>query len=80
MIIEGCFFLFLIETIYVVIPYLNRLVETVQMRVHNIYFCAELTEIIWPPYHRILPLIYSSESSSILGRVLYNCHSFPATG
>ena len=33
MIIEGLFFLFLIETKpYVVTPHLNRLVETVQMK------------------------------------------------
>ena len=40
-------------------PHLNRLVETVQMRGHNICFSAELTEII-PNYPQILPLIYSS--------------------
>ena len=55
MIIEGYFFLFLIET-YVVTPHLNRLVETVQMRGHNIYFGAELTKII-PNYNQILPHI-----------------------
>ena len=35
---------------YVVTPHLNRLVETVQMRGHNICFYAELTKII-PNYH-----------------------------
>ena len=38
---------------YVVTPHLNRLNETVQMRGHNIYFYAELTESI-PNYHQIL--------------------------
>ena len=41
---------------YVVTPHLNRLIETIQMRGHNIYFYAELTKII-PNYHQILPLI-----------------------
>ena len=41
-------------------PHLNRLIETVQMRGHNICFDAELTKIT-PNYHQIL-LIYSSES------------------
>ena len=41
-------------------PHLNRLVETVQMKGHNICFYAELTIII-PNYHQILPLIWSSE-------------------
>ena len=40
---------------YAVTPYLNRLVETVQMRVHNIRFHAELTKII-SNYHQILLL------------------------
>ena len=40
---------------YVVTPDLNRLVETVEMRGHNIFF-SELTKII-PNYHKILPLI-----------------------
>ena len=31
-------------------------IETVQIRDHNISFCAELTKII-PNYHQILPLI-----------------------
>ena len=44
---------------YVVTPHLNRLMETVQMRGHNICFNAEITKII-PNYHQILPLIYSS--------------------
>ena len=42
--------------LYVVTPHLNRLIETVQMRGHNIWFHAELTKII-PNYHQILPLI-----------------------
>ena len=37
---------------YVVTPHLNRLVETVQKRGHNICFYAELTKII-PNYHQI---------------------------
>ena len=41
---------------YVVTHHLNRLIETVQMRGHNIWFYAELTKII-PNYHQILPLI-----------------------
>ena len=40
---------FLLEP-YVVTPHLNRLVETVQMRGHNICFNAELTITI-PNYH-----------------------------
>ena len=48
---------------YVVTPHLNRLIETVQMRGHNICFYAEFAKII-PNYHQIFPLIYSSESSS----------------
>ena len=51
-------FLFLIETICCD-PNLNRLVETVQMRGHNICFYAELIKIIHN-YHQIHPLIYSS--------------------
>ena len=39
---------------YVVVPYLNHLDETVQMRGHNIWFYAELTNII-PNYHQIPP-------------------------
>ena len=39
-------------------PHLNRLVETVQMRGHNICFYAELKNI--SNYHQILPLTYSS--------------------
>ena len=31
---------------YVVTPHQNRLVETVQMRGHNVCFCAELTKFI----------------------------------
>ena len=41
---------------YVVTPHLSLLVETVQMRAHNIHFCAKLIKII-PNYHQILPLI-----------------------
>ena len=41
---------------YVVTPHLNRLIETVQMRGHKIYFYAELIKII-PNYHQILPFI-----------------------
>ena len=41
---------------YVVTLHLNRLVETVQMRGHNICFYAEITKII-PNYHQIFPLI-----------------------
>ena len=33
-------------------PYLNHLIETVQLRGHNIHFYAELTKII-PNYHQI---------------------------
>ena len=36
---------------YVVAPYLNRLIETVQMRSHKVCFYAEITEII-PNYHK----------------------------
>ena len=42
--------------LYVVTPHLNRLVETVQIRGHNICFNEELTKII-PKYHQILFLI-----------------------
>ena len=41
---------------HVVTLHLNGLVETVQMRGHNICFYAALTKII-PNYHQILPLI-----------------------
>ena len=54
-------FLFLIETICCT-PHLNRLVETVQMRGHNVCFHAELTKIIPNYQKKILPLILSSES------------------
>ena len=46
---------------YVVTPHLNRLIETVQMRGHNICFYAELTKII-PNYHQILPLSFQGLS------------------
>ena len=41
---------------YLVTSHLNRHIETVQMRGHNICFYAELTKII-PNYRKILPLI-----------------------
>ena len=41
--------------LYVVNPHLNWLVETVQMRGHNICFYTELTKII-PNYHQIFLL------------------------
>ena len=41
---------------YVVTPHLNRLIETVQMRGHNIRFYAELTKK-FSYYHQILRLI-----------------------
>ena len=44
---------------YVATPHLNSLVETVQMRSHNIRFYAELTKII-PYYQQIFPPIKSS--------------------
>ena len=40
---------------YVVTPHLNRLIESVQMRGHNLCFYAELTKNI-PNYHQILSL------------------------
>ena len=40
---------------YAVTPHLNRLIELVQMRDHNIWFYAVLTII--PNYHQILALI-----------------------
>ena len=47
-------------SIYVLTPHLNRLIETVQLRGHNICFYAELTKII-PNYHQRLPHIKSSD-------------------
>ena len=44
MITKGYFSYFSLKP-YVVTPHLNRLVETVQMRGHNISFCAKLTKI-----------------------------------
>ena len=41
---------------YVVTPHLNRLIETVQMRGHNLCFYVELTKIV-PNYQQILCLI-----------------------
>ena len=55
MIMEGYFFYFSFKP-YIVTPQLNRLVETVQTRGHNICLYAELTKII-PNYQQILPLI-----------------------
>ena len=55
MIIKDNFFYFSSKP-YVVTAHLNHLVETVQMRGHNIGFYAGLTKII-PNYHQILPLI-----------------------
>ena len=55
---------------YVVTPHLNRLVETVQMRGHNISFYSELTKII-RNYHQILPLIYSSVANTDISKYLY---------
>ena len=55
MIIEEQFSYFSLKP-YVVTPHLNRLVETVQIRGHNICFCAELTKII-PDYLQMHPLI-----------------------
>ena len=50
------FFSYFSPKTYVVTLYLNSLVETVQMRGHNICYLAELTKFI-PYYHQILPLI-----------------------
>ena len=43
---------------YIVTPHLNCLIQTVQMRGHNICVQPELTKI--HNYHQILPLIWSS--------------------
>ena len=56
--ITDTFSCFSLKT-YIVIPHLNRLIETVQMRRYNMCFTAELTKVI-PNYHQILPLIQSS--------------------
>ena len=40
--------------LYIVTPHLNRLIETFQMRGHNICYYAELTKII-TNYHQISP-------------------------
>ena len=64
MIIQGKFSLYFIE--------LNRFVETVQMRGHNICLCAELTKII-PNYHQCFLM---SRFLSIKGRVLKGIWSF----
>ena len=53
------FFSYFSSKPYVVTPHLNRLVETVQMRGHNICFYAELTKFI-PNCHQILLLILVS--------------------
>ena len=55
MIIKDNFFYFSSKP-YVVTPHLNRLIETVQMRGHNVCFYVGLTKII-PNYHQILSLI-----------------------
>ena len=55
MIIEGLFFLILFET-KCYDSHLNCLIETVQMRGHNICLYAELTKIIHN-HHQILPFI-----------------------
>ena len=47
---------------HVVTPHLKRLVETVHLRGHNMFY-AELTKDI-PNYHQLLPLIYSSASGT----------------
>ena len=44
---------------YVVTPHLNHLIETVQLRGHNIGLYTEFTKII-TDYHQLLPLIQSS--------------------
>ena len=46
------------------LPHLNHLIETVQMRAHNICFYAELTKII-PNYHQILTLSRALEQHCI---------------
>ena len=51
---------------HVVTSHLNRLVQAVQVRGHNIGFYEELTKII-PIYHQILPFIYSS------GYIIFQC-------
>ena len=48
-VVDDNFSYFLLKP-YVVTPHLNRLIETVQMRGHNICFYAELIKII-PNYH-----------------------------
>ena len=56
---EGIFddnFAYFSSKPYIVTPHLNRLVETVQMRGHNVCFYEELIKII-PNYHQILHLI-----------------------
>ena len=55
MIIEDNFSCFSVKP-YVVTPHLNRHVQTVQRRGHNICFYAELTKIIHY-YRQILSLI-----------------------
>ena len=51
MIIEGQFS-YLTLKLYVVAPHLNRLIETVQMRGHDIWFQQEIRQII-PELHQI---------------------------
>ena len=48
-------YLMIISKPYIVTPHLNHLVEMVQMKGYNIWYYAELTEII-PNYHQILAL------------------------
>ena len=62
-----------LSSVYVVTPHLNRLIEMVQLRGHNIRFYAELTKII-PNYHHRLPHIKSSgpgcsKLTTLLGNV-----------
>ena len=64
MIAEGLFSYISFKP-YVVTLHLNRLNETVQMRVHNIGFYAELRRIM-PNYHHILPHILNSLITSLL--------------
>ena len=51
---------------FTVTPHLNRRVETVQIRGHNIWFYAELTKII-PNYHQKHPLVKSSGYIRMMG-------------
>ena len=56
---EGVFddnFAYFSSKPYVMTPHLNCLIETVQMRGHNVCFFEDLIKII-PYYHQILHLI-----------------------